>query len=916
MKHKPVFLLFFLLLYGQTAFATTYYSNVASPNLSSFSTNEWDTAACGATVAANITGYATGDTFTLCGSTVNGRIAANITALSGNVKAQYNIAIESGASVMLSGDTSLLENSMGLIFISSIINSGGSFQLSAYSLTARNITVSAGTFDAANATLVIYGNLTYLGGTFTTTGSTVKLTDGNHTLDGVALNNLQWDSSLTAVRTVTINGAITHAGTFNLSGSSSTNKVSFTGTGSVSPAVTLTNCTSTVTGINCPVAQTITFNALPNKTFGDAPFNLGATASSGLDVTYTATGNCTVAGTPVTTVSLTGVGSCTITASQGGNGSYSAATNVVQTFSIAASGATGQTITFNALPNKTVGDAPFALGATASSNLTVTYTATGNCTVAGTPVTTVTVTGVGSCTITASQAGNGSYLAATEVVQTFSISEKVNTPVTPSTPPLPDYLGLFLQIDGTGHGKVTIDTGLSCQSSDCQVDTKTGALKCNPQACTQLEKTTSVVTLTPVADSDSVFSSWGGNEDCIDGQVFMNGGKLCIAYFHRIYDLTLSLQGEGQVTGEGIECGTKCQASYESGTMTTLQATPATGQDFLGWGGDCEGGRNPLKVAITKEMTCEARFGVIAPPTPPVVPTTVETPPVVPATVETPPVVPATVETPPVVTETTSNVPTTSPVTPVTTPPVTTPVETTPVTTPVTTPPVTMPPVETTTPAVTTSATTTGQVLTSPTPVETTPPPVSKSEDLDSRPVEVTPAPVVTLVPVMIVGANFACATTGNIGEVCNYGGREVTNLNVQGTGIVSNGLLNTTVVNTGWVSNFHITATGKLSGGVVTGYIVNEGIMRDFDFKGMSIIGGILGGVITNTSKVGGYFQDVTLQANTKITGGSLKGTIKGDKNAPALLENVRVKSGSKLSGVKLGKNVKLEKGVVVKDK
>jgi hypothetical protein len=167
--------------------------------------------------------------------------------------------------------------------------------------------------------------------------------------------------------------------------------------------------------------------------------------------------------------------------------------------------------------------------------------------------------------------------------------------------------------------------------------------------------------------------------------------------------------------------------------------------------------------------------------------------------------------------------------------------------------------------------------------------------------------------PLVIIAANFNCRTTGDVDEVCNYGGQEVTNLDVQGHGIVSNGFLNTTVVNHGWVSNFIITATGQLSGGVVTGYIKNEGIMLDFEFVGMSIIGGTLGGTIRNNSKVGGFFQDVTLLPGTKITGGILKGIIKGDKNAPALLENVRVKGRSKLSGVKLGKNVKLEKGVLL---
>jgi MBG domain (YGX type)/Carboxypeptidase regulatory-like domain/Bacterial Ig-like domain (group 3) len=77
--------------------------------------------------------------------------------------------------------------------------------------------------------------------------------------------------------------------------------------------------------------QTITFNALGDKTFGDADFNVSATASSGLPVSFSAAGNCTVLGS---TVHITGAGSCTITASQLGNGNYNAAPNVDRTFSI------------------------------------------------------------------------------------------------------------------------------------------------------------------------------------------------------------------------------------------------------------------------------------------------------------------------------------------------------------------------------------------------------------------------------------------------------------------------------------------------------------------------------------------------------------------------------------------------------
>ncbi|HEY6672675.1 MAG TPA: fibronectin type III domain-containing protein, partial [Solirubrobacterales bacterium] len=80
------------------------------------------------------------------------------------------------------------------------------------------------------------------------------------------------------------------------------------------------------------LSQTITFGALPNKRFGAPNFSVSATASSGLPVSFTASGSCTVSGS---TVHLTGPGSCTVTASQAGNASYNAAPAVSQTFSIA-----------------------------------------------------------------------------------------------------------------------------------------------------------------------------------------------------------------------------------------------------------------------------------------------------------------------------------------------------------------------------------------------------------------------------------------------------------------------------------------------------------------------------------------------------------------------------------------------------
>jgi hypothetical protein len=159
--------------------------------------------------------------------------------------------------------------------------------------------------------------------------------------------------------------------------------------------------------------QAISFGALAGKTYRDPDFTAAATASSGLAVSFSASGNCTVA---VTTVHLTGAGSCTVTASQPGDANYNSAQDVSQTFAIARA---GQSTSFGPLPNRTYGAQDFSLVASSSSGLAVSFTASGSCTVSGA---TVHLTGVGSCTVTASQAGNLNYIPAPNVPRSFSIT--------------------------------------------------------------------------------------------------------------------------------------------------------------------------------------------------------------------------------------------------------------------------------------------------------------------------------------------------------------------------------------------------------------------------------------------------------------------------------------------------------------
>jgi len=72
-------------------------------------------------------------------------------------------------------------------------------------------------------------------------------------------------------------------------------------------------------------SQTITFNALPTKTYGDADFTLSATASSGLPVTFSSS-DSSIASINDASVTMHKQGVVTITASQAGNASYYEAT--------------------------------------------------------------------------------------------------------------------------------------------------------------------------------------------------------------------------------------------------------------------------------------------------------------------------------------------------------------------------------------------------------------------------------------------------------------------------------------------------------------------------------------------------------------------------------------------------------------
>jgi hypothetical protein len=107
--------------------------------------------------------------------------------------------------------------------------------------------------------------------------------------------------------------------------------------------------------------QSITFSSIGNKTYGTGDFTPGATASSGLPVSYTSS-NTNVATIVDGNIRIIGAGSTVITASQAGNSTYNPATYVTQTFIV-----NTRHITVKANNNNKVYGNSLSLGTTAFS---------------------------------------------------------------------------------------------------------------------------------------------------------------------------------------------------------------------------------------------------------------------------------------------------------------------------------------------------------------------------------------------------------------------------------------------------------------------------------------------------------------------------------------------------------------------
>jgi hypothetical protein len=198
-----------------------------------------------------------------------------------------------------------------------------------------------------------------------------------------------------------ITGSPTVGGTFNVS-LTSTDPAGNVGSGSLSLVIAKS-------------AQSITFAT----SGGPDTFVITPTASSGLAVTLSlVSGPGSLSGN---TLSILGRGAVVLRGTQPGNSGYLAAT---ADFSFTGLPQLEQTISFAPLPDRKVGDAAFSVGGSATSGLPVSFAVSGPAMLQGGSI--VVLSGLaGTVTVTARQGGDGDYLPAPSVAQTFTVVENL-----------------------------------------------------------------------------------------------------------------------------------------------------------------------------------------------------------------------------------------------------------------------------------------------------------------------------------------------------------------------------------------------------------------------------------------------------------------------------------------------------------
>jgi len=190
---------------------------------------------------------------------------------------------------------------------------------------AGNVSGGGGLIKSNNNTVTLSGNNTYTGGTTVVNGSLVVVKPAVTATITTNSVSLVFSNGTAVGNYAVLPGALT--GTYaaaSVSGLDASKKATF-------------DASTGVASVIAKTAQTISFNPISSKTIGDAAFSLGVTVGSGLPINYTSsnTGVATVSSSGL--VTIVGLGTTVITATQAGDATYAPATPVAQTLTVLAS---------------------------------------------------------------------------------------------------------------------------------------------------------------------------------------------------------------------------------------------------------------------------------------------------------------------------------------------------------------------------------------------------------------------------------------------------------------------------------------------------------------------------------------------------------------------------------------------------
>src|ERR1700722_1442610 len=347
--------------------------------------------------------------------------------------------------------------------------------------------------------------------------------------------------------TVTMSAAETVTATF-AGGTNFTLTVTKAGTGTGT-------VTSAPAGINCGATRSASFASGTAITLTAAP--AAGSTFTGWGAPCSGTGTCVVTLTAATTVTATFTPSAnnfTLTVTKAGNGTgtvTSSPAGINCGATCAGSFASGTAITLTAAP---------AAGST--------FTGWG-----------APCSGTGTCVVT--------LTAATTVTATF----------TPST----TNFALTVTEAGTGTGTVTSNpAGIACQPT-----------------CTANFASGQVVVLTATPAQGATFAGWSGAgcSGTAGCSVTMTAAQMVTATFNKgttNFTLTVNEAGSGTGTASsspaGISCQPTCSASFASGQVVALPASPSDGSTFAGWAGAGCSGTGGCSVTMSATEAVTATF--------------------------------------------------------------------------------------------------------------------------------------------------------------------------------------------------------------------------------------------------------------------------------------------------------------------